>query len=57
MTRFVYDPVAPVDKCQISELTSSEGSVRAPSGAGYLLLTGMVSALGSGRIDGQRWRQ
>ena len=39
----------------ISELAGigSESLVRATSGAGCLLLTGMVSAWGSGRIDGQ----
>ena len=36
-----------------SELTSSESPVRAASGAGYLLLTGMVITRGCRRIDGQ----
>ena len=37
----------------VCELTGCEGPVRTASGAGYLLMTGMVSARGSGRIDGQ----
>ena len=37
----------------VCELTGCEGPVRTASGAGYLLMTGMVSAWGSGRIDDQ----
>ena len=45
--------VAQWSQCQSSVLTGSESPVQTASGAGYLLLTGMVSARGSGRIDGQ----
>ena len=38
--------------CRFSELTGSESPVRDESGAGCLLLTGMVSARDSVRIDG-----
>ena len=46
-------PVAQWGQCQSSVLTGSESPVQTALGAGYLLLIGMVSARGSGRIDGQ----
>ena len=46
-------PVAQYGRRSTSELAGRESSVRAASGARCLLLTGMVSVRGSGRIDGQ----
>ena len=51
MNVLVACPVAQAGERQTSELTGGESPVRAASCARYLLTTGVVSDLDSGRID------